>query len=259
MRYFVLSNLLLAASAVFAAPRNPLVARFPADVLFYQSFDSGTMTPEIGYAVFDGKTKNFAFEEDGVRGSCYAGSGRFDYRRKDPSVRLIDTTKPGSIVVWVKYYGEREPLCKTNGRWEEGFPILQAVGGNGNTFYLMKSADCRWNMGTIKFHLQSSKPDGKIYRGGAVGFPSSFTEWKPGEWRMVAVGWTVDRMRISVNGEPFKESPLEATLGDFNGHFFITAGDRTRIDELVVLSRPLSDEEVKTVYDEMKPKGKPEK
>lgn len=69
---------------------------------------------------------------------------------------------------------------------------------------------------------------------------------------MVAVGWTVDKMRISVNGEPFKESPLEATLGDFNGHFFLTTDEKTRLDELVVLGRGLTDAEVKSVYDKMK-------
>jgi len=251
MRSLFLSNLLLLAGAVCAA-ENPLVARFPADVLLYQSFDSGTMTPEIGYATFDAKAKNVRFEEGGVRGSCYAGTGRFNYRRKDPSVKIIDTTKPGSLVVWVKYLDERQPIRKTNGQWESGFGMLQIVGGNGNTFYLMKSADCRWNMGTIKFHLQSTKPDGKIFRGGAVGYTSSYKDWKPDEWRMVAVGWTVDKMRISVNGEPFKESPLEATLGDFNGHFFLTTDEKTRLDELVVLGRGLTDEEVKSVYDEMK-------
>ena len=255
MRFCFLSSLLVFCVAMTARPEsapyqglNPIVKRWPADVLLYQSFDSGTMIPDIGYATFDAKAKNVTFEKDGVLGSCYAGRGRFDYRRKDPSIRLIDTTKPGSIIVWVKYLGEREPLKKTNGQWESGFGMLQAVGGNGNTFFLMKSADCRWNMGTIKFHLQSTKPDGKIFRGGSAGYPSSYKDWKPNEWRMVAVGWTVDKMRISVNGEPFKESPLTVTLGDFSGHFFLTSDENTRLDELVVLARGLTDEEVADIY-----------
>ena len=73
--------------------------------------------------------------------------------------------------------------------------------------------------------------------------------WEPGVWRFVVAGWSVDKLRISIDGAPFRETPLKTAIGDLNGRIFLKSDERTQLDELVVLGRALSDAEVKELYD----------
>lgn len=248
MRSLFLSSL-AAGVALTSVAANPFVERYPADVLFYAGWDRETMRPDIGYATWS--KKQTAFSDKGVLGGCYAGgSYMFSYDPKDRESRLIDTTKPGSFAVWVKYSEERQVLKRTNGRWEPGFGILEFTDGAGQALHLMKSSDCRWGDGTIKVHHQGRDAAGKTTSGGACGAKSSFVDWKPDMWRFVVVSWTVDSLRISVDGEPFRQTPMKGTLSDFSrGHLFLKADARTMLDELVVLGRPLSNEEVKSLHE----------
>lgn len=242
-----------AAFAVGAAsiPANPIVERYPADVLFYLGWNASTVQPDIGRARSDKHTASI--DPNGVIGTCYAGGGVVTYTPLEPSVRLVDTTKPGTLTIWVKYLEPREPILKKNGRWEPGFGILTATGGEGQALFLMKSSDCRWGGGTIKIHHQGRDAAGKTISGGACGFRSPFVEWQPDVWRFVVASWSIDKLRISINGEPFRETPLKTALGDLTGRLFLKADARTRLDELVVLGRALSNDEVKTIYESFAP------
>ena len=243
----------LAASMALSAgsaeiPMNPIVERYPADVLFYLGWNDSTMRPDVGRAKWN--DRSVSFNDDGVIGNCYAGGcNMFAYTPLEGGTRLADTTKPGTIAVWVKYLEKREPILKKNGRWEPGFGILMITGGEGQALFLMKSADCRWGGGTIKIHHQGRSAAGKTISGGACGFRSPFVEWEPGVWRFVVAGWSVDKLRLSIDGAPFRETPLKTAIGDLNGRIFLKSDERTQLDELVVLGRALSDAEVKELYD----------
>lgn len=244
-----------AISAAADSPVNPLVERYPADVLLYVGWNDGTARPDVGRARPD--RRKATLEDGGVIGSCYAGGiDMFSYTPLESETRIIDTSKPGSIAVWVKYLEERGPIMKTNGKWEPGFGILTVSGKDGQALFLMKSSDCRWGGGTIKVHHQGRDAAGKTISGGACGARSPFVEWRPGEWRFVVAGWTTGSLRISIDGAPFRETPLKTSLGEIGTRMFLRADRRTRLDELVVLGRALSDAEVKEAYESFLKGGK---
>ena len=131
-----------AISAAADSLVNPLVERYPADVLLYVGWNDGTARPDVGRARPD--RRKATLEDGGVIGSCYAGGiDMFSYTPLESETRIIDTSKPGSIAVWVKYLEERGPIMKTNGKWEPGFGILTVSGKDGQALFLMKSSDCR--------------------------------------------------------------------------------------------------------------------
>ena len=84
------------SSVAAEPPANPLVERFPADVLLYLGWNGGTSQPDIGRARQD--RRKVELDPDGVIGSCYAsGIDMFSYTPLEQGTRLVDTTKPGTI------------------------------------------------------------------------------------------------------------------------------------------------------------------
>jgi hypothetical protein len=82
------------------------------------------------------------------------------------------------------------------------------------------------------------------------------THWKSGEWHLLAVNWSKGYVELSVDGNRFTKgiSPVpDAPPTDDKNEYIALAGRSTEkspylMDELMILNRPLTDDEVKVLF-----------
>jgi len=82
--------------------------------------------------------------------------------------------------------------------------------------------------------------------------------WKDGEWHMLAVNWSWPQLALSLDGGAFsaiefREKPDPGLSGGFM--LGSRGGDHTLLDEFFCFNRPLSEDEVRTLYEALRPQG----
>ena len=239
------------SALILAAAISPLVEMFPREVTFYHGFDDG-VNPAIGMTG-QGNWKNFHLSDDGLIGKCL-DIGTPGYNQ-NPAQPLIDTTKPGSVVIWAKLLCEQKPIVKGLAKWEGGGGLFEAM-GNGCRMLIMKSVDHHWGDGAVWVFFEGRDEHGAHFSTCARAH-CSFTDWKVGEWRMIAAAWTAEKLYISVNGKPFASAPYNKKMGALRGGVYFKAGywnakdpkpGMFAIDECAIINRKLSDDELAEIY-----------
>ncbi|MBQ6330196.1 MAG: hypothetical protein IJI35_14345 [Kiritimatiellae bacterium] len=128
----------------------------------------------------------------------------------------------------------------------------------------MKSVDCHWGDGVVMLYVCRKDEFGKLLTR-CVGARLTYTDWKVGDWRMVAAAWTTDKLFISVDGKPFAERPYDFPLGKLAGSVYVKSDywvekrDRGNdalstfsVDEATVFDRKLTDTELALIYEKTK-------
>lgn len=241
----VLASLVL-SSASFAG-ENPIYRLFPAEITYLQHFDDGTGFPDVGTVDRTRqKASQLEFAEGGVFGNCLAAgevSGDFDASGRP----FIDLAGSGTVICWVRYM-EDVPEGKNPGityfscaldpdpkTWRRLLMMKQSGIGWMNFFY---------EYVTDKRYVVCANTD------------LSFKHWKKGEWKMTVATWTQDKIGFSQDGAPLVETAYEEKLAPMKGRFAIVApavggkGRFYQVDEFAILNRKLSNEEIRTLYDE---------
>ena len=240
-----------------AAMANPIVEMFPRELTFLSTFDDGTLEPSLGKTTKGKAFKDFALDDDGVFGKALV-SGYFSYAQ-DKIRPLVDTSKPGTLICWVRLNVELKPNRQGLITYEPGFTFIDLLGPDGSL--LVKKSDTHsWGKGAMQVFACTKDKFGKSRMCNASA-ACTCTDWKVGEWRMVAAAWTAEKLYISVNGRPFSSSPLAAPLKPHLGPFYLqvkmwrhkdAAADAKAggyaVDEVAALNRKLSDEEVAALY-----------
>ena len=241
----LLAGLLLPVVAL-AASENPIFRMFPEELTYMQSFDDGTLVPEVGVVkkVQDPSTCKFA--DGGVFGKCLA-AGDVAYPNAAGGEPLMDTRAPGTLICWVRYLEEPK-----KGEWTGFQFFLAGLNGPGEpkkTLYFMKLNDR-----AMSFLYERYNAEGKR-------FPKSassgvlFADWPKGRWRMLAATWGGGELGISQNGSPFVKMAYDEPLGEHKGDVRIRApflrekGRFYQVDEVAVLNRKLTDGEIRALYD----------
>jgi hypothetical protein len=84
---------------------------------------------------------------------------------------------------------------------------------------------------------------------------SSLT-WTDGEWHLWVLNWRSKTVEMSVDGSPLAHQDLAMSIPagvDRDGLLFLgqcAPSDRCRMDELLVLNRPLDEDEIKWMYEQ---------
>ena len=253
--------LLLCLSAVSsaAAGANPVLDMFPRDVTFHLTFDDGTVDPSVGLTKMRGAAFDGAAFEDGLFGkACVAGWFRYE---QDPRSPLLDATRPGTAVVWVKLRREAQPVDvgKRELPLEPGTSFLRAEGPDSRFLIFRKSTDLYWKSGEIWLLHGGLDHETRARFQTYASQRCSFVGWEVGEWRMVAAAWSADALYVSVNGAPWSKAmctPLVAMLRPLWVQANSVYGPKNRstdglvaLDEITIFSKRLSETELKLLYE----------
>ena len=240
----------LAAGAVVAGglsrpvPRNPAVADYGGNVLFYLSFDDGTIEPDIGCA--EGAGARVSITDDGFLGKgLVSGEVRFAL---DKAQEVVDFTRPGTMLAWIRT--NYDPV--TTNRFEPSFTYFVAHwGGEWKRLLGMKQTGAPWGHGSMSFYYERTTKTER--ERGVAGYPVRSADWKAGTWRLFVSTWTVDRIGFSVDGQPLHFASYKTRLGPFHGSLSWIAGSGPNpfhaLDECIILDRLLTDEEIKSLYE----------
>jgi hypothetical protein len=223
------------------APGNPVLSKFAENITFYVNFDESSMVPTLaaGSSNIRSKTGEFAFEK-GILGKCLR-SGQASYF----GAKNLDFTAPGTVIFWMAPW-KWEETAKEGYFW----PFIGFTDKSKLTLGRQGG-----KLGKTRIYAYVTTPKGKknIYLGVAGG---SAKNWRAGQWHMITMTWTPDSIGISVDGKKLLEKSLEEPLGTKPNWFLFGAqktankGLQVLQDEFVVLNKKLSDDDIKTLYNE---------
>lgn len=230
--------------AAFAAAENPIMRLFPADVVYRQGFDDGTLIPDVGRVAKTPDPKRCEFAEGGVFGRCLS-AGSVHFGRDADGLPLMDTQVPGTAVFWVRYVEDPPEGRKTGFIWF----IADMVAPEGQRGRLMA---LKLHDNGIIFLFEYYIGKKRFTASAQTGI--SYEEWQKGEWRMFAVSWDGDKLGLSQNGMDFNEVPYNLRLLPLQDGIELRApglrekGRFYQLDEFAVLDRKLSNAEIRKLY-----------
>ena len=229
-------------AACIIAAVNPLLTLFPGDLVFLQTFDDGSLLPQVGVPATSWREPPAEFADGGVIGRCLAAGGA-RFSEDAFGAPILDTTGSGTMVCWVRYVGEVSSDAEP--------PIFFFTAHLAQTPKPGRLLCFKQAGNPDMVALYESYTDRRITAGARI--ESSYLKWPRGEWRMVAMSWTPEKIGISVGGSPFAEVPYGRALGKASSFSFAApaVSDKKRfyqIDECAILSRKLTDAEITAVH-----------
>jgi hypothetical protein len=157
----------------------------------------------------------------------------------------LDLTKPGALAVWT---------CPQDWARSEAedyfFPATFMC--NGAKLMFGRQGKLRSDR-TDMIYLAAKIGDTAQL---LVGTSQDSRGWKNGEWHFWVMNWRANSVEFSLDGEPLarKDTPVPFNAsGDNAGQLVVaaqTATCRFLVDELLVLNRPLGEDEIKWMYEE---------
>lgn len=158
-----------------------------------------------------------------------------------PTLDNVDVTKPGSLAVWLRPH-----------HWDRGV--------KAEYFWPVKIMSSGVQ---LMFGRMGGQPNEPIYLWAKVGdtkdvclIAGDTRDWKEGEWHLWVMNWRSQSIEFSVDGGPCQRQDLPAKInaeGDRTGQIYLGQGGascRYLLDELMVLDRPLANEEIQRIYAE---------
>lgn len=208
------------------------------------SFDAGSMIPDLAAGEWQPRLLGEPKFQPGLRGlALVAGgdsSGAIYPRNRNAT---LDTQ--GSLALW---------LCPLEWTHYQG-PNTEYVMTTNATFYLERQGPMHNEEGQVTRH------EGLLglVRGevtGNLALVLDTTKWPNGEWRLIVMNWAWPSFSISQNGGEFsslttKAAPPPGYFGDLI--IGSRGGEKTLMDEVLLFRRPLSREEVRLLYEALKP------
>lgn len=248
----------VSALCTSGATSSPVCAIYPNHITFHLNFDDGSAEPSIGDVKAGGQKP--VIGDGGMFGSkgLHAGTVRYPMPKGQ---RIFDTTKPGTLVFWLKVSETPHPVLSdaldSAGKpveIEPGETYFHGEWSQAKRMLVFKQGALKWGEAPIATYYHAPTQDGKN-RSANVGLPCSLKGWNPGEWRMVAAKWRQDAISISINGSPFKTMDSGGVMGPFFGSIGFglspMKGEKTSnyvMDECTILDFGMSDEQVATLH-----------
>lgn len=236
---------LAAAGAGAGEVVNPLLEKFADAVTFYVNFDNGDATPVIAAGKADIRTKQHEPKfVPGLFGQALTG-GNYFYNGGDN----VDLAAPGTALAWVSMRGrEAEEPKKEGNFWPLRFQPAGVPMGRELILF--------GRMAGPRIYMYVYAPlgeDGKTPAPGKANFIHSipgggFKEWGEG-WHLIALTWGPDKVGLSVDGAPLDEKALPEPMNANIDSFILGLKDDV-VDEVAILNRRLTSEELKSLYDE---------
>ena len=242
MKHILLGGLLLLGLAGGAA-ENPVYQLFPQDILFHVSFDEGKADAEMAAGKAEPiKTGKELVYGDGVFGGKALMGGKAVYHGE----KNLDFSVPGSIICWISPVGWTEALS-ANGKGRS-YTAFQAY-GKDYQFVMGKMGGQPKGVQHMNFYFYY--PPSKAVS--CINYNSAGFR-KPGEWKMLVATWDSGSFTTNVNTR--QASGKKGVITTPPQRFSIGDSDSAEpefpllVDELVILKRALSQEEIKKLYEE---------
>jgi hypothetical protein len=235
--------LLLLSAGFVAEGANPALQQFNQAITFYASFN-GHATADLsnGKGTPTGNSQNLEWKP-GVWGQALQGRNvNLIYDAKDN----IDLLHSGSLILWIAPAGE----------WTDADDPIQlsfaVIHDQGKALSLARQGGKNNDQALMAIYgpnTGDAATRALIKNGGT-------SQWKSGEWHLLAVNWSKGYVELSVDGNRFTKgiSPTpDAPLTDDKNEYIALAGRSTEkspyiVDELMILNRPLTNDEVKVLF-----------
>ena len=235
---------------------NPAIIELMSDVLFYVSFDSQSLKPQLAsgerglirelprYGAETKPGQTTATYEPGIVGTAFradSGSGAY---ATEGNIRLHAN---GAIAFWLK------PIDWSGSKNSYFFNLP-----GGNKMAAMRQALAKDKKDKILRHEHFSvyaRKNPKDRRGAGAAWRGE--KFKEGEWYLVVVNWAWPNVSMSVNGGPFDTGkPLTGfpQWKDTIPSFYLGSrgGGPTLMDEVMIFHRPLDASEAKLLHDSVR-------
>lgn len=230
-----------------AGNANPILGKYAENITFYLNFDEGNYIPAMakGQQTNRGEDGIATFEK-GLFGKCLR-TGRPNYY----SDGNLDMSAPGTLIVWVSPWQWKQIEVE-----DYFWPFIAFTDTSKIQLGRMRGA---W--GSTRIYAYLTAPDKKNNLNLGFGGGSG-KDWKSGEWHMLVLTWTPESIGLSVDGSKLVEQSIAQPLGSKPGFFFIGAAATEKEvqllqDEVTILNKKLSDDEIKSLYEEtLKATGK---
>jgi opacity protein-like surface antigen len=245
MKTFYVSTVVAALMTAAAAQEavNPVMEKFADHISLYVNFDDETVNPALagGEKTLKAPPRNPGFAPGLFGKALRLGSASYHCPGN------IDFSKPGTLIYWMAPAGE----WPVEGKYPYLFPFV-AFPGDSKIVMGRQAGD----YGKTRIYLNVETPERKDWVGNGIAGGSG-RDWAKDSWHMIVFSWTPESTGISVDGKPVNEVALKRPLAKGEGEWFAFTTQlkddsvhQVMIDEITVLNRKLSDEEVKSLYDE---------
>lgn len=224
---------------VVGQPLNPAVRRFSRALCFYVSFnhrsDEATLSAGSGAPL---KIVGAMVLRPGLYGQALR-SGRMAVRYEARG--NIDLSRGGALALWISAYHWN--------RLEKHVPYVffLQVNDHGRNLLLGRMG-VRQNNEALEMYMAAGKKHLCLVPGNTLG-------WTTGQWHLLVVDWTAGSVAVSLDGQVWNKISaawLEQARGPAGslqvGEPYNSVKQRFLLDELLVLNRPLTMNEVRWLY-----------
>jgi len=234
--------LLLSSTAFAVDDANPALEQFNPAITFYASFDGhGEADLSVGDGTPYGNAQNLQFAK-GIYGQALAArNNTLIYHAKDN----IDLSKSGSLLMWIS---PADDWTDADAPIQLGFASIH---NQGETLMLARQGG-KVNRQAL---MAIFAPEVMNLQTRALTKNSNTTSWAKGEWHLLAMNWSKGSVELSVDGNSFikKISASPPTPNEDTRADLAIAGNSTEkspylMDELMILNRPLTNDEVNLLF-----------
>jgi hypothetical protein len=245
----VVVALSIATQTLAATPTtNPAVERFNRAVTFYLSFENGLHAEMALGKPEPTRVEGDATFKSGLHGQAVLldNPGATAMLWYSTLGGNVDLTKPGAMALWIS------PQGWVRSENEDYFFPAKIMSSYAQ---LMFGRQGRLKEGRTDYiYLWCKVGDSKeILVGGGDSL-----KWENGQWHLWVMNWRSGSIEFSLDGGPPQrmDTPVRFNSGwDSKGHSHLLLGAQGEgthylLDEVLVLNRPLDEQEIKWIYDE---------
>ncbi len=229
-------------TAAEPSPRNPALDQFNQAITLYASFD-GHATADLsggkGAPTANPKSPQWS---QGLWGQSLQNDKRaltYD------SAKNIDLSQSGALAIWI-----------SPGSWNDSDDPQQipfvSIFDHGQRLYLARQGGKPNKQALLALY----GPDFKDLQTTALVKNGSSADWEAGQWHLLVLNWKGARVELSVDGGPFKGASARHATQKRNDHpdqISLGGGPAAfRMDELLILDRPMGADEVQSLYNSAK-------
>ena len=249
-----MKHLLTAAAVILAGTtalnaqfNNPALDKHSDDVTFYVNFDD---SPNAVLSSGEGapyRTVGKVDYADGISGKALK-VGNLCYRGD----QNIDLSATGTMIFWVA--PDKEYKTPPANQKEPGFIAVALSGGKETyTLYSGKMGGQPWRKGPFNTYVQYAYHL-KITHVNCI--PEKWhhiSDWDPKTWKMLTVTWEPGKFSVTTNDETRKVSTLKVPMTAPSDEIRLGFGKdalpyQMLLDEVIILKKVLTEEEVKEIY-----------
>lgn len=241
------SVLLFAIVLQFQAMENPIYKLFPYDITFHLSFDQGDCIADMANGKNEPTRLGSNAQKPALCDNGLIGKGLSNGEIYYDAVGNLDLTRPGTVIAWVSPTWDSH---KPEAGIEPGFTLFQ---GNGTgkdysyQFIIGKMSGQPWTHGHLNAYVQYIPAT--IKHVNTIVFNAATAEkWPRGEWRMLVCTWNSGQVAYSINGGKSTVSSLKNIMNGKTKNFSVTSHGPIIIDEVAILNKALTDEEIEKLY-----------